>query len=73
MNRVHNPLPGATHDLLHLWPLVHLVVELAERHRAAATRPAADGTNEHPADDLPMSGRHSEHGPHSPESEVSDG
>lgn len=37
MNNIPKPLPDSTRELAHLWPLVHLVVELAERHGAPAS------------------------------------
>lgn len=73
MNSVHNPRPDPTRELMRLWPLVHLVVELAGRHGAAMSRPAADAETWHPTDERSPSSDHAEQGQHGPDREVSNG
>ena len=73
MSRVRDSLPDPSSQLMHLWPLVNLVVELAERHGSALRHPPTNAASRHPVAEVPTSRENSEQGPHSPGPEVRNG
>ncbi len=73
MNHVHERLLDSTRELAHLWPLVHLVVELAERRGQAVTLLPADPANGHLSNEPVTSSDHSKQGLNPLDRGVSDG